>query len=330
MLGGKWSLVAGAAGCCIAAVSLGCGGGTTSPPAKSGAPAAAESEPAETEPTTSAEAPEAETPSDAPAPTADSSTPDEPAAETSAASSGAVEEGWGHLMGRFVYDGEAPRQGQLNVNKDVEFCTKKHPLDESLVVNSANGGVRDVIVWLYLGRGDEAPKLHPSYAESAATPVRLDNEWCRFEPHVQLVQTSQTLVVGNKDEVGHNTKCDPFNNPGFNLTVPTGQEITQTFAKAERLPADVSCSIHPWMTGLILIQDHPYMAVSDDEGNFNIQNLPAGKWTFQVWHKLPGYVDNVSLGGKATEWRRGRAEFEIKSGDNNLGDIKLKPALFNK
>ena len=68
------------------------------------------------------------------------------------------------------------------------------------------GSFANVVVYLYL-RGKTAP-VHESYSETADAKVTLDNDKCRFEPHVCLLRTSQTLVVGNKDDVGHNTKID--------------------------------------------------------------------------------------------------------------------------
>jgi hypothetical protein len=69
--------------------------------------------------------------------------------------------------------------------------------DESLIVNTANGGIKDVIAYLYLGRGAGRIPIHESYFNQARKTVSMDNGKCRFEPHVSLLWTPQTLEVSN-------------------------------------------------------------------------------------------------------------------------------------
>jgi hypothetical protein len=240
---------------------------------------------------------------------------------------------WGDLTGTFIYGGKAPEPAALKVDKDVAVCGKHKLVDESLVVG-ADGGIKNIVVFLYLKEGDKAPPIHPSYEESAKDDVVLDNRNCRFEPRVALLRTTQKLVIKNSDPVGHNTKIDCLNNTGINPLIPAGAQFDQHFTAVERVPSIVSCNIHPWMSARVLIKDHPYMAVTDDAGKFTIKNLPVGKWTFQVWQEKAGYVQEVSLDGKKTKWQRGRVEVEIKaSGEdmpNSLGTLKLAPEVFKK
>ena len=239
-------------------------------------------------------------------------------------------EEWGHLSGTLVFDGPIPTPVPENITKDQEFCGKHNLVDEALVVNPENGGVANVVVYLYQSRGDAAPPVHPSYAKTAQAEVVLDNSKCRFDPHICLVRTTQTLVLGNKDPIPHNSKVDTFVNPAINPIIPAGGKFPHKFTEPERLPAQVTCSIHPWMNGWIVVKDHPYSAASDKDGKFTIKNLPAGKWTFQFWQEKAGYLQQVTVGGKPAEWSRGRVEIEIKPGENDLGQIKLAPAVFEK
>lgn len=231
---------------------------------------------------------------------------------------------WGDLKLKFVYDGSAPAATPINVNKDPQFCGQFGLVDESLVVNKENGGIANVIAYLYTRSGPK-PEVHPDYAAAASAKVVLDNNKCRFEPHVLLLQTTQTLVMKNTDSVGHNTNYSTFTNPPQNILIPSGGEVEQTLSEPERLPAKVACNIHPWMTSWLVVQDNPYAGVSDKDGELVIKNLPVGKWTFQFWQEAGGYVAKVKQGGKATEWSRGRLEVTIKPGMNDLGEIKYKP-----
>jgi hypothetical protein len=231
---------------------------------------------------------------------------------------------WGDLKGRFVFDGTAPAPEAITVTKDIDFCGKHKLVSEKIVVGP-DGGIRNLLVWLYVGRGGAAPAVHPSYAETAEAKVKLDNKNCRFEPHVALLRTSQTLVVGNSDPIGHNSKFSTFANAPINPIIPANSETEHQFSAPERLPVPVSCSIHPWMNGWVRISDHPYMAVTDKSGNFEIKNLPAGDWTFQFWHEASGYVQDVKVDGKAVNWSKGRLEVPIKPGVNDLGEIRFAP-----
>src|SRR5690349_4035695 len=112
---------------------------------------------------------------------------------------------WGNLSATFLYKGSPPAPKKIAVNKDEQVCGKHNLVDEALVVNKDNKGIANVVVFLAdMGK----PKIHPDYdkPEAAKAEVHLDNENCRFEPRVVGIRTGQTLIVGNKDPVGHNTK----------------------------------------------------------------------------------------------------------------------------
>ncbi|MHB0955397.1 MAG: cupredoxin domain-containing protein [Pirellulaceae bacterium] len=248
--------------------------------------------------------------------------------------SGAAE--WGNLSGRFLFEGEPPVPEKLKITSDQEVCGKHDLRSEWLLVNPKNKGVQNIIVYLYQNKSGarltpydsrEVP-IHDDYLAREKEVVKLDNLGCRFDPHVALVWTRQQVVVGNSDPVGHNVKIDCRDNPQSNDTIPSGGTIEKRFDKAERFPVPVSCSIHPWMKGWLVIRDTPYMAVTDGEGKFEIKNLPAGEWQFMFWQEQAGYVSQVKVKGKAEEWKRGLKAITIKAGPQDLGDIVLAPDLF--
>ena len=232
---------------------------------------------------------------------------------------------WGDLEGTFVYKGTPPAAKPIEVTKDEQFCGKHNLKDESLVVNKENGGIANVMVYLFSAPGSKVA-VHPDYEKVAKAEVVVDNANCRFEPRAQVLRVGQTLVLGNKDPVGHNTKADffnPQNNP-FNDLIPNGGTVKKTFGGAEGTPVVMSCNIHPWMTGYLLLRDDPYAAVTDKDGKFTIKNLPVGDHTFIVYNIK--YVVDVTVNGKATKWERGRAKVSIKAGPNSLGKIEYAVA----
>lgn len=233
---------------------------------------------------------------------------------------------WGTLKGRFVYDGAKPTAAKITPTKDVEVCSQHQLYDESLVVGD-DGGLSNVVVYVRTKGVD----VHPDYASSQSGAVELDNKDCRFAPHVIGVRTGQPLEIKNSDPVGHNTNASLTINPPFNVIIPSGGSTTQNLKSAELLPAPVSCNIHPWMKGWLLVRPDPYFAISAEDGTFEIKNLPAGKeLEFQVWQEKSGYVQNAKIDGKDAGWKRGRFKMTIKPGDNDLGEIKLDPAQFQK
>lgn len=237
--------------------------------------------------------------------------------------------GWGNIKGKFVFDGAAPSASSLTITKDKEYCGKFSLVDERLVVNPDNKGIANVVVMLYVRRGKKV-KIHPDLKNFSGA-VELDNDHCRFDPHVTFVRTGQELLIKNSDTIGHNTKIDTFSNPSTNFTVPEKGELKQTFKKPETSPVPVSCSIHPWMQGYLVIKDHPYVAVSNKDGEFEIKNLPSGKLTFVFWQEKSGYVDKVTYKGKKTRLRRGRIEIDVKDGETvDLGEIRVAADVFKK
>jgi plastocyanin len=221
---------------------------------------------------------------------------------------------WGDLEGTFVFKGTPPTPAKINVDKDQAFCGKHNLVDEKVAVNKENGGLANVVVYLF---DQTKPKIHPDYEKTAKAEVIVDNANCRFEPHVAGLRVGQTLVLGNKDPIGHNTKADFFKNNPFNDLIPAGGSIKKTFTEEETTPSSLSCSIHAWMNAYLLIRNDPYFAVSDKDGKFVIKNLPVGEHTFIVWSNK--FISSVTIDGKATTWMRGRVKLNIKPGANSLG-----------
>ena len=232
---------------------------------------------------------------------------------------------FGSIKGHFTFDGPAPTPAALDVNKDQATCGNHNLVDQSIEVG-AGGGLANVIIWLR----DKKPMANPDFDKSASDKITLDNKNCHFIPHVVGVRVGQTLVIKNSDPIAHNTKIDG-QNLSVNPLIPAGQSSDQSIDGAENLPAPVSCSIHGWMHGWLVVRPNPYFAISDKDGNFEIKGLPAGEHEFQVWQEKAGYITDVSTGGQSVEWVKGRVKWTVEGGKTtDLGDFKLAAAQFNK
>lgn len=195
---------------------------------------------------------------------------------------------WGNLSGQFVLDGDVPAIDEVDNNKEA-VCSKKVPTDE-LVINKDTKAIANIFVFIPAIR---KPTVHPALAKSKDSEVVLDQKNCQFLPHAQVMRTDQTLMVKSMDNCNHNTRPNPIKNNPVNFTVPANEQkgLPWKVKVAESLPTQVKCDIHPWMSSYVLVLDHPYAAVTDKDGKFKIENLPAGELEFRYWHERPGYVE---------------------------------------
>ena len=181
-----------------------------------------------------------------------------------------------------------------NVNKDQAVCLKNGPiLQQDYVVNPKNKGVRWAVVWLVDANDlNAALPIHPNLKEVEQKEVILDQPCCQFEPHIVYLREGQTLVVKNSGTIPHNTKIDsPGDNPSVNPLIPPGQSVKVPGWKADYKPSVIGCSIHGWMSGYVRTFNHPYFAVTDEDGHFKIENAPAGNYNIVAWQESVGYLD---------------------------------------
>jgi hypothetical protein len=246
-----------------------------------------------------------------------------------------AEEGFGHLRGRFVYDGEPPAPKLLTITgAEREELEPLKLVDESLVVDVKNRGLANVVVVLYVPKDEAPPPMHPAYRIASDTPddrrtrtmSMLDT---RYVPHVLLVRTDEIYLASSDTQRSYNPKLHLANNHDQCPTLAPGSSLTHEFRHRERRPALLSDSIYPWMRGWIVIQDHPYMAISGADGHFEIRHIPVGERTFRFWHERSGHVASVTIDGARVEWEKGLARFGINAGEVvDLGDVKVPPSEF--
>ena len=104
----------------------------------------------------------------------------------------------------------------------------------------------------------------------------LDQRGCTYRPHVQGMRTGQSLTVKTSDPTAHNVHGFGKANRPFNRSQPAGAgDIAIRMRRDEASPPmKVKCDIHPWMNSYVAVVDHPYFAVTGDDGSFELPNLP--------------------------------------------------------
>lgn len=187
-----------------------------------------------------------------------------------------VREG-GSIFGRVTFSGVVPETGSIPVVKNPEFCGVR-AWDPALVVNSANQGIKNTVVYLEkVERGKSFPKT-----------VFVDAFKCLFVPHATAVITNRPVLFHTSDTVFHNVHA--FNEKGktlFNLPLPTlGKSVTRTIKKGGIV--QLQCDSHVHMNAWIVALDHPYFSVTDENGRYRISDVPEGEYTLVAWHE--GYV----------------------------------------
>jgi hypothetical protein len=251
-----------------------------------------------------------------------------------------IEDGkWVTIKGKIVWDkakGAAPVRTPIKATKDEDVAAKDKDFNtEEWVVNPKGGGIKNAVIWLapeptedeLKGLKDKTLKTFPSFkatdihatlAKPEKASVEIDQPCCRFIPHVVLARAGQDMIIKNSAPVPHNAKWTSRDNGEFNPLIPAGGQFKiPAPLVAEKYPIDLACSIHPWMKAMVRVFDHPYFALTDDEGNFEIKNAPVlkGKLRIFIFHETGGIQGGA-------EGRFGQT-LEVKPGSMDLKEIKF-------
>ncbi|MGH7482668.1 MAG: carboxypeptidase regulatory-like domain-containing protein [Longimicrobiales bacterium] len=192
------------------------------------------------------------------------------------------------ISGVVNFEGTPPENEPIDMSAEPT-CAEKHegqPRAQTVVVN--DGRLANAFVYVREGLPE---RTWPVSGEAQT----LDQEGCTYEPHVLGVQTGQTLEIRNSDGILHNINAAPENQRGFNISQPTTMTSTREFDEPEVM-IPVECDVHGWMRAYIGVLEHPYFAVTGEDGSFTIANLPPGDYVVEAWHERYGtQTVNVSV-----------------------------------
>ena len=197
----------------------------------------------------------------------------------------------GTLRGAVRFAGAQAEPKKLNVTVDHSVCGTQKDYEELVV--AAGRGLRNAVV--SLSTPSPATAVKP-----AAPPVQMEEKQCVFVPRVMIVPAGGTVEFLNSDRLRHNLHSVSKDNAVFNRTQPKGRTIPIVFKRPEIVRID--CDLHPWMRAWVVVADHPFYAVTGEQGDFLLENMPPGRETLQVWHESLGTVqrDVAVDGGVAT------------------------------
>ncbi len=186
------------------------------------------------------------------------------------------------LTGKVLFEGAPPAPQLIRMDADPA-CLLQHKegaMSEEVVVNP-NGTLKNVFV--YVREGLEGKTFEPP-----KEPVIFDQKGCHYEPHVFGIRVNQPLQILNSDGTLHNVHSLPKNSKEFNLGMPIqGMKLTQKFTAPEVM-VKIKCEVHPWMAAYAGVLDHPFFAVTGEDGSFILKDLPSGEYVLEAWHERYG------------------------------------------
>ena len=181
------------------------------------------------------------------------------------------------VVGRVSVAGRFEIPEALKVNKNRDFCGSKVP-NESLLV-APDGGLQNAIVTI---RGS---RRNPN--GSQLRQIVLDNKNCAFVPRVQVASPGSEILLLNSDPILHNVHARLGAKTLFNVGLPQWRTVKKRLDEEGliRIHCDV---LHTWMSAYILVTSTPYFAVTDGNGEFAIEGIPAGSYEVNIWHEKLG------------------------------------------
>lgn len=221
----------------------------------------------------------------------------------------------GSISGAVTFSGAVPANPKMPVAKNVDFCGKEMEIPV-LVVNPKSKGVQWTVVYLEKVTGGT---LQEKYELDMGEPKMK----CDFAQHVLAIGKNKNLSMRNGDPVLHNPHT--FNDKHatqFNVALSEKGQVTEKKIRAGGV-IRLQCDSHVHMNGWILSFDHGYFAVTDENGNFKLDNVPPGKYKLVAWHEAwtAKNMDEVHRSIK-------EADAKVKAGQIKLEDAQLERPFF--
>lgn len=201
----------------------------------------------------------------------------------------------GTIQGRTLFTGDPDRYVPVPFPRDerFRFCSNllQPVVPENVLLNRETHPItlRNAVVWI-------RARFDPEKSPIPTQPVLLEQRDCRFVPHVVALRAGQTLRIVNRDPDLLNVHMLPLVNKEVNYSIPH-QGASRDFTFVSDRPFPIKQNVHPWMIAWVAVFDHPYFAVTGEDGSFKLANVPTGKYTLEAWHEVFGLLhsDEVNL-----------------------------------
>ncbi len=210
----------------------------------------------------------------------------------------------GTISGTVILEGPCPAP-QTFLCGDNVGCDRASVTAQHWIVN--NGKVANAFIYIKDGLDNKKYTIPTS-------PALLDQRHCVYKPHVMGLILGQPLEVLNSDSTLHNVHLTSASvGESFNRIFPQGMAPMSSHFETPGIKT-IKCDVHGWMNCYIGVVPHPFFAVSDSTGHFEIKGVPPGDYTLELWHESTTGSDNavvetkkISVKAKETQ----RADFSI-------------------
>ncbi|GMV48472.1 carboxypeptidase regulatory-like domain-containing protein [Nitrospirales bacterium NOB] len=188
------------------------------------------------------------------------------------------------VKGQVVWTGAVPELPPIKVFADLDSCGTQ-VASPVLRIDPATHGLEETLVYLERVEQGKAPEssYRVAMGERDGDPATRQ---CQFQQQVfPFVRTSDLTLI-NHESVLHNPHVFSEKHSSlFNLALPTaGREITARLPRARGVGLRLQCDVHVHMNAWAAALEHPYFAVTDAQGRFEIGNIPPGTYTLVAWH----------------------------------------------
>ena len=209
------------------------------------------------------------------------------------------------ISGTVTFNGDAPEMAVLDMAADpiCDEKNKENPRRRQVLVLGDSQTIANVMVQI---KSASVPDMDHDMPDMV---VEFDQGGCQYAPHVFGLRVGQTLKILNPDGTLHNVHAFSKVNAEFNEAMPQFRtELEKVFDKAEPTPFAVKCDVHPWMNAWAAVFDHPYFAVTGEDGKFTISGLPAGTYEVENLARAAAGADRQRYGRHRREGHRGRGD----------------------
>ena len=186
------------------------------------------------------------------------------------------------VSGRVLYTGSLPKPERVPVHRDSRFCGETVSIDK-IQVERASGGIEGVVISLEgIGRGKP---LVPD-----KTVIKFENRTCRFVPRTNVAVVGSVLEILNRDPILHNTHIridDRLGPTIINVVQPAGVDVIMKTLQIAGF-FDIRCDAHTFMQASMHVFEHPYFAMTDSTGRFEMAQVPPGTYRLRMWHEALG------------------------------------------
>lgn len=181
----------------------------------------------------------------------------------------------GKVSGVVKFADDYPRPEKIKTTQDFEVCGLMIP-DETFVVSPDSKGLKNAVITIVGAAGDPQPLA-----------ASIHQKGCAYGPRVQIARPDDEIEFVNEDPLLHNVHAYEDDATLFNMAHPKYRKvIKQKLGKAGVV--EVKCDVHPWMTAYVFVTDDPFVTLTDENGRFAFDNVPAGTYTVRLWHEALG------------------------------------------